>query len=110
MKKGLSSKQVIELIKNDPTGRYVRYNCEFTNKVNISNTNNQYMIIFGWKAEGRYHNRYICAFENDKLIYWGTVLEFNRHISPLFNQIGEEVAKQIKEYRPPTIKKQRLVN
>ena len=105
IKMGLSSKQVLDLIANDKSAQYVRYNYDYTKKVNIPNTKNKYTIIFGWKSDAMFYNRYICAFENDKLIYWGTLLEFARHKSPLINQIGEEIAKQIKEYFPKPVVK-----
>ena len=98
MKKGLSSEQVIELIDNEESVKVIKINNTLINEVKMPINPNKYTIIIAWKSKSKPANSYICAFENDKLIYWGTQLEFARHNSQLLNAIGEEVVKLNKEY------------
>lgn len=98
MKKGLSSEQVMELIDNEESVKTIKINNNLINEIKIPNNPNKYTVIFAWKSKSKPANSYICAFENDKLIYWGTQLEFARHASPLLNTIGDEVTKLNKEY------------
>lgn len=40
---------------------------------------------------------YLLAFKNDSLYYWGYPYEFNRHPSPILNEIGKAAYKKIKD-------------
>ncbi len=98
IKKGLSSEQVMELIDNEGSVEAIKIYNNLINEVKIPNNPNKYTVIFAWKSQSLLTNSYVCTFENDKLIYWGTQLEYSRHNSPLLNAIGEEVTKLNKEY------------
>ena len=95
IKKGLSSEQVMELIDNEESVKVVKINNNLINEIKMPINPNKYTIIIAWKSQSYLSNTFICAFENDKLIYWGTQLEYARHNSLLLNAIGEEVVKQL---------------
>lgn len=98
IKKGLSSEQVMELIDNEGSVEAIKIYNNLINEIKIPNNPNKHTVIFAIKSQSLLSNYYIYAFENDKLIYWGTPLEFARHNSPLLNAIGDEVTKLNKEY------------
>lgn len=100
IKKGINSAEVIQLIDNNP-GANIYYRNE--NKVNVAkvaNSANKYSIIIGSKKIMSFPDKqkYLYAFENDKLIFWGTPLEFARNSSPLINELGEEGVRLLDAY------------
>lgn len=93
---GMNSIQTAEIIDENSGSKLLSLNDSTVVKLNISNKkNNTYSVIFSKKMVFISKIYYIYAFENDKLIFWGTPLEFARHPYPIINQIGEEAAKLI---------------
>lgn len=92
IKKGMNSAEVIKLIDDNPGANIYDYDENQVREAKVANSANKYSIIIGSKKIMVFpiKQKYLYAFENDKLMFWGTPLEFARNSSPLINQLGEE--------------------
>lgn len=54
----------------------------------LSKPGKKYLVHIYVILSGQVETPYICAYENEKLIYWGYPWEFNRHLDPVLNEIG----------------------
>ena len=92
IKKGMSTAEVIQLIDDDPIATIFYHDEDKVKDAKVANSANKYSIIIGSKKIMVFPDKqkYIYAFENDKLIFWGTPLEFSRSSSLLINELGAE--------------------
>ncbi len=88
----MNSAEVIKLIDDNPGANIYDYDENQVREAKVANSANKYSIIIGSKKIMVFpiKQKYLYAFENDKLMFWGTPLEFARNSSPLINQLGEE--------------------
>lgn len=93
LKKGLNSQEVENIVDSDQFARKFSINNNYLQEIKITNTTNKITVILGGLVQPNMKIKYLYAFVNDKLIYWGTPLEFARNPSPLINQIGKESVK-----------------
>lgn len=98
IKKGLSSEEVMSIIDDNGGTNYLSLHDNYVNEIKVSNSTNKYTMIIGRKVYVTTYQKYVYAFENNKLIYWGLPIEFARNSSPLINQIGEEAIRLLNEY------------
>ncbi len=89
LKKGINTAEVINIVEDNSGTKLIEVDGKSASAINVPNVTNKYAVVIGQKYMYLNYQYYIFAFENDKLIYWGTPLEFSRHTSPLINQIGE---------------------
>ena len=100
IKKGMNSAEVIKLIDDNPGANIYDYDENQVREAKVANSANKYSIIIGSKKIMVFpiKQKYLYAFENDKLMFWGTPLEFARNSSPLINQLGEEGVRLFDSY------------
>lgn len=98
LKKGLPAEKVLELVDDNSGTDCLEINDKNISSINLkSDATKKYTVIIGRKYMNFAKQYYIYAFENDKLIYWGTPLEFARHSNALINQIGTECVPMIEK-------------
>lgn len=100
IKKGMSTAEVIQQIEDDPIANIYYHDEDKVKEAKVANSTNKYSIIICSKKIMVFlqKQKYLYAFENDKLIFWGTPLEFARNSSPLINELGEEGVRMLDAY------------
>ena len=89
LKKGIKTEEVLNIIDDNVGTKLIKVGKKTITEIKIDQASSKFSVIIGQKYMNFSYQYYVYAFENDKLIYWGTPLEFARHSSPVINQIGE---------------------
>ena len=95
IKLGMSASQVIKLVEYNSGTGVKEYNNRMVHDVKSPNipTDARYTVVITRKYINAQSKKIVYAFKDDKLIYWGTPLEFASHDKKLINEIGIEAVR-----------------
>jgi hypothetical protein len=100
IKKGMPSNEIDSLIQENNDTKLIIINKKNVFEIPIEKEKpEKYEVIIEKRILPIGLRFYIYAFNNNKLFYWGTPLEFARNESAIFNEIGIESAKLIEKYK-----------
>lgn len=95
IKMGMSSAQVMKYVDYNSGTGVLDYNNKLIHEIKSSAIPNdaKYTVVITRKYINAQTKKIIYAFRDDKLIFWGTPLEFASHERKIINDIGIEAVK-----------------